>query len=175
LILDVGFDLDPTLPELPKVGIAAEVPAAYGTLSWFGAGPEESYPDRLAGAFLGRYTHSLTELETPYVVPQENGNRSLLRELTLLGGSNRVQPGILSIRADRPVNFSVSRYSQENMLAALHTCDLVDRSTGPGGCYTLNIDIAQRGVGTATCGPDTRDEYRLRPGFFRMKLFLQGR
>ncbi|MDR2402683.1 MAG: DUF4981 domain-containing protein [Spirochaetaceae bacterium] len=175
LILDAGFDLDPTLPELPKVGITAEVPAAYGTLSWFGAGPEESYPDRLAGAFLGRYTHRIAELETPYIVPQENGNRSGLRNLSLLAGEAPAEPKILSLWTDRPVNFSVSRYSQENMLAALHTCDLADLTAGPGGHYLLNIDIAQRGVGTSTCGPDTRDEYRIRPGFFRMKLFLQGR
>jgi beta-galactosidase len=175
LILDVSFDLDPTLPELPKVGITAEVPAAYETISWFGAGPGESYPDRLAGAFLGRYRHSPAELETPYVVPQENGNRSGLRSLSLLGGEAAGEPRTLSLWTDRPVNFSVSRYSQENMLKALHTCDLQDLSAGPGGFYYLNIDIAQRGVGTATCGPDTRDEYRLRPGFFRMKLFLQGR
>ncbi|MDR1950254.1 MAG: DUF4981 domain-containing protein, partial [Spirochaetaceae bacterium] len=173
--LDISFDLDPNLPELPKVGITAEIPAAYGVISWFGAGPEESYPDRLAGAFLGRYIRRIAELETPYVVPQENGNRSGVRGITLLAGEGQAEPKTLSLWADRPVNFSVSRYTQENMLAALHTCDLVDVSRGPEGRCFLNIDIAQRGVGTATCGPDTRDEYRLRPGFFRMKLFLQGR
>jgi beta-galactosidase len=173
LIMDITFDLDPALPELPKVGITARVPAYYGFISWFGAGPQESYPDRLAGAFLGSYSHRIAELETPYIVPQENGNRSGLRSLTLTG--DRIPPGkpaSLTIRPDRPLNFSVSRYSQENQLEALHTIDLADLSAGPEGYYFLNIDLAQRGVGTATCGPDTRDEYRLRAGLFRARLYI---
>jgi beta-galactosidase len=173
LIMDILFDLDPALPELPKVGISARVPAYYGFVSWIGAGPQESYPDRLAGAFLGAYTHHAAELEVPYIVPQENGNRSGLRSLTLTGDRIPLgKPASLTIRPDRPVNFSISRYSQENQLDALHTIDLVDLSTGSDGFYFLNIDIAQRGVGTAACGPDTREEYRLRGGLFRMRLAI---
>ena len=174
LVLDILFDLDPTLPELPKVGISAKVPSRYGEISWFGMGPEESYPDRLAAAFLGRYTHRINELEVPYVLPQENGNRSGVRNLSLIahngagGGAEK-----LTITAEKPVNFSVSRYSPENLWEAKHTCDLVDVSGGADGHYYLNIDIAQRGVGTATCGPDTREEYRVRPGLFGMKLTIE--
>jgi beta-galactosidase len=171
LVLDVLFDLDPTLPELPRVGISAKVPSMYGEISWFGRGPWESYPDRLAAAFLGRYTHRTGEMEVPYVVPQENGNRSGVTNLSLIsrgGGTEKIV-----IVAEKPVNFSVSRYSQENLWEARHTCDLIDLSGGTGGYYFLNIDIAQRGVGTATCGPDTREEYRIRPGLFGMKLFIE--
>jgi beta-galactosidase len=38
----------------------------------------------------------------------------------------------------------------------------------------LNIDIAQRGVGTATCGPDTLEQYRVRGGLFSMRLYISG-
>ncbi|MDR2160055.1 MAG: DUF4981 domain-containing protein [Treponema sp.] len=173
IVMDITFDLDPALPELPKVGIRAKVPARYGTITWFGAGEEESYPDRMAAAFLGHYTSTPAGLEVPYVVPQENGNRSGIRSLTLRAERPpEGQPGTLTIRPCRPVNFSVSRYSLENLMAALHTPDLVDLSAGEGGYYYLNIDIAQRGVGTATCGPDTRSEYRLWGGLYRMRLYL---
>jgi beta-galactosidase len=64
---------------------------------------------------------------------------------------------------------SVSRYTQDNLMAALHTPDLKARDD----CYTLNIDIAQRGIGTATCGPDTREEYRVRPGYYKMRLYIK--
>jgi beta-galactosidase len=174
-ILDLCFDLDPGLPELPKVGLTAPVSAAYDTLSWFGAGPDESYPDRMAGAFLGRYRRKAADMETPYVMPQENGNRSLVRNLTLLNGSPAEgQPGALTIWCAKPMNISVSRYTRENMMRAMHTCDLVDTSLGSGGFFTLNIDAAQRGVGTATCGPDTRDEYRVRGGLYTMRLYIGG-
>jgi beta-galactosidase len=174
-ILDVTFDLDPALPELPKIGLTAPVDAVYDTISWFGAGPEESYPDRLAAAFLGRYRHRVAEMETPYVMPQENGNRSFVRNLSLLNSSGAAgKARALRIWCEEPLNMSVLRYTQENMLAALHTCDLVDTTGGKGGYFTLNLDLAQRGVGTATCGPDTREEYRVRPGLYRARLYIGG-
>ena len=171
--MDICFELDLTLPELPKVGISAKIPAYYNSISWLGAGKEESYPDRLAAAFLGEYQSTPAELEVPYIVPQENGNRSGVRRLTISGNAvpHGEKPSI-SIRPDKPVNFSVSRYSQENLFAALHTIDLVDLSSGDKGYYFLNIDIAQRGVGTATCGPDTRPEYRIWGGLYRMRLYI---
>jgi beta-galactosidase len=173
LVMELCFDLDPGLPELPKVGISAKIPTYYNSISWLGAGNEESYPDRLAAAFLGEYRHSPAELEVPYIVPQENGNRSGVRRLTLSGlAVPQGKPRSLSIRPDRPLNFSVSRYTQENLFKALHTIDLVDVSAGEAGYYFLNIDMAQRGVGTSTCGPDTRPEYRIWGGLYRMKLYI---
>ncbi|GHU71914.1 beta-galactosidase [Spirochaetia bacterium] len=174
-ILDAVFDLDPGLPELPKVGITLPVSAAYGEISWLGLGPDESYPDRLAGAFLGRYHHRIAELETPYVMPQENGNRSGVRSFTLSGNTVPGLPETISFWADTPVNISCSRYTQENLLDARHTPDLLDTTQGKDGYYTLNIDIAQRGVGTATCGPDTREEYRIRSGLFHLRVYLGGK
>ncbi|MDR1904786.1 MAG: DUF4981 domain-containing protein [Treponema sp.] len=173
LVLDITFDLEPSLPEFPKVGISAKIPAYYRDIVWFGKGPHESYPDRLAGAYLGLYKHTPEELETAYIVPQENGNRSGVRSISLSGKDVPTgKPRSFTVYAEKPVNFSISRYEPENLMAALHTCDLKDVSAGSNGYYYLNIDIAQRGVGTATCGPDTREEYRVRPGIFKMKLFV---
>jgi beta-galactosidase len=181
LVMDIVFDLDPRLPELPKVGISARIPANFGVIEWFGLGPGESYPDRKAGVFLGNYTHTPAELETPYILPQENGNRSGVRRITLKhrdGAPVKLPEGNLlgqiTIVPDSPINMSVSRYTQENMLAARHTCDLIDTSKGEGGYYLLNIDCAQRGVGTATCGPDTLEQYRIRPGLFKFRLLISG-
>jgi beta-galactosidase len=166
MVLEVVFNLDPELPELPRVGIMAEIPASYKEISWFGAGPEESYPDRLAAAFLGRYKHSIAGFEVPYVVPQENGNRSGVRNFTLI---NEDPSKNITVWADKPVNIGCSRYSQENMWNSCHTYELEEPSDGR---WFLFIDIAQRGLGTATCGPDTREEYRIRPGLFKMKLYI---
>jgi beta-galactosidase len=181
LVMDIVFDLDPALPELPKVGISARIPAGFGTIEWFGLGPGESYPDRRAGVFLGNYTHSPADLETPYIVPQENGNRSGVRKITLK--HNGVSPGepaagnlpgVITILPETPLNMSVSRYTPENLFAARHTCDLADTSKGENGYYILNIDCAQRGVGTAACGPDTLEQYRVRPGLFKFRLLFSA-
>ncbi|MDR0623895.1 MAG: DUF4981 domain-containing protein [Treponema sp.] len=173
LILDFTFDLDPALPELPRVGVTAKIPAVYDRVAWFGEGPHESYPDRRAGAFLGRWEHTVAGLEVPYIVPQENGNRMGVRLIRLSGKAGA--PGslpVLTIAADTPVMMSCCRYSRENMFEALHTCDLRDLSVGEGSFYFLNIDCAQRGLGTAACGPDTLEQYRIRPGLFSFRLFV---
>ena len=109
-------------------------------------------------------------METPYIVPQENGNRSGVRSFDLRFDAlpGKTEAHCLRFVPALPCNISVSRYDQENVLKALHSPELVDRSRGPEGCYYLNIDAAQRGVGTATCGPDTLEEYRVRPGIFRL-------
>ncbi|MDR0638991.1 MAG: DUF4981 domain-containing protein [Spirochaetaceae bacterium] len=176
LAFDITFDLDPGLPELPKAGLTAKIPARYGNIEWFGLGPGESYPDRQDGVFLGTWTHTPAELETPYVVPQENGNRSGVRRITLLNPSPGTDnaPSAITVLPCQPVNMSVSRYTFENHYAALHTCDLEDTTQGENGYYTLNVDITQRGVGTATCGPDTREAYRLRPGLYRLRFIVTG-
>ena len=36
----------------------------------------------------------------------------------------------------------------------------------------LHLDVAVRGVGTGSCGPDTRPEYRVRPGTYRWRWWL---
>jgi beta-galactosidase len=167
LIMDITFDLEPDLPELPRVGVCAKIPARYNRIQWLGLGPHESYPDRCAGAFLGSYEDSPVSLEVPYIVPQENGNRMGLRRISLMGQKEKI-----TIVPSSPAQFSCSRYTQENMLESLHTCDLVDVSAGENGFYFLNIDCAQRGVGTGTCGPDTLEQYRVRPGLYHMRLFI---
>jgi beta-galactosidase len=173
-IMDITFDLDPSLPELPRIGVTAPFSALYDTVTWFGLGPHETYPDRLDGAFLGLYTAKAADMGTPYIVPQENGCRSGVRRLSLSGGKSGGQdrPAALVVSSAAPVSFSVQKYTAENMTAALHTPDLADTSAGENGRFLLNIDCAQRGVGTATCGPDTREEYRVRPGFYRMRLYF---
>jgi beta-galactosidase len=166
IVFEAVFDLAPDLPELPKVGLLTTVPNSLTQVSWFGLGPGESYPDRRDGVYLGAWSLSPVEMETPYIMPQENGNRSGVRSLDLhfkAGQTLRLVP-------DAPCNISVSRYGREDLLKALHLPELTDVSQGPQGYYLFNIDIAQRGVGTATCGPDTLEQYRLRPGIYRLRL-----
>jgi beta-galactosidase len=174
VIADFRFDLAADLPELPKVGVTAHIPARYSEVSWFGAGAHESYPDRLAASFLGRYSSPVAEMETAYVMPQENGNRSGVRSLSLSDRNAPAgKPAAFIIRTDRALNMSCLRYTQENLWEARHTPDLKDTMRGAEGYYTLNLDIAQRGVGTATCGPDTLEKYRIRPGRFGMRLYIK--
>jgi beta-galactosidase len=156
--------------------VVAKIPAVYSTINWLGKGPHESYPDRADAALFGAYTDTLDSLLVPYIVPQENGNRTGVRRVTLSATKSAKAEGLtqhgksITFIPDRPVNFSCTPYADDNVHAARHTCDLVDLRDGPGGYYFLHLDAAQRGVGTAACGPDTLEAYRVRPGVYTFRV-----
>ena len=62
-----------------RVGLEMALKPMMQAVSWYGLGPNETYPDSIAAGRLGRYQSSVEELETQYVVPQENGHRSEVR------------------------------------------------------------------------------------------------
>jgi beta-galactosidase len=157
------FDLDPSLPELPRVGLSCALAPGFEKARWYGRGPQECYVDRKAGAALGLWESSIDELQVPYVLPQENGNRTDLRwlELSSPGASLRVE-------GDRSFDFGASHHGARQLWTAAHTCDLVRLPE-----TFLTLDVVQRGVGTATCGPDTLERYRLAPGPMLLELELE--
>jgi len=159
------FDLDPGLPELPKIGLSCALSAPIESVRWYGRGPHECYPDRKAGAALGIYASSVDALQVPYVLPQENGNRSDVRWLEL--GADAASPAALRIESPASFEFTASHHEAGQLWKAAHTCDLVRRQE-----TFLCLDAAQRGLGTATCGPDTLEKYRLRPGPVGLELSL---
>ncbi|HZK19926.1 MAG TPA: glycoside hydrolase family 2 TIM barrel-domain containing protein [Treponemataceae bacterium] len=177
-VWNIEFCLNEELSEYPRVGITAQMNAIYDTVSWYGRGPHECYSDRCAGAALGSYTKKADALEVPYIVPQDNANRCDVRSLVLhpkkgsnLSDGTPAHP--LHIEADVPFNFSYSKYTASDLWESTHINELTDLSTmtnGVDGYYILNIDIAQRGVGTGACGPDTLEAYRIRPGVYHIQL-----
>ena len=65
-----------SLPPLPRAGLTFALSSEYSAVEHCGLGPYEVYPDRMAAAYLGVFSHTVEELHTPYIVPQENGRRA---------------------------------------------------------------------------------------------------
>ena len=59
------------------------LPTGLDQVSWYGRGFQETYCDRKTGAKIGRYEAKVAELETPYMRPQENGNRVDVRSVEI--------------------------------------------------------------------------------------------
>jgi beta-galactosidase len=38
----------------------------------------------------------------------------------------------------------------------------------------VSLDVAQRGLGAASCGPDTLDRYRIGPGEYELTFDIEG-
>jgi len=199
LLCENEFAIDKGLPELPRVGVSLVAPSALEHLQWFGRGPWENYSDRKRSALLGLWETTVTDDYVPYILPQEYGNKTDVRWLRLHNGKARAGEssgakgkaksvttwakssglgadfgelcGLLVSRPSGSPCFeaSASHFTAADLFAAKHTIDLKPRPE-----VYLNIDVAQRGLGTASCGPDTLPEYRLQPGNHALRFSLGG-
>ncbi|MEU8988238.1 glycoside hydrolase family 2 TIM barrel-domain containing protein [Streptomyces sp. NPDC048558] len=162
--VDEEAELPETFDDVARVGTVFETGAELDLLEWFGQGPWESYPDRGTGAPVGHHSVPVDELFTPYLRPQESGGRHGVRRFTL---SAPDATGLL-VGLDEPRQVSVTRYRAEDLTSARHHDELVPRP----GCV-VHIDAAHRGLGTASCGPDTSPSYLVAPGVHRWSWTLR--
>jgi beta-galactosidase len=124
------------------------------------------HPDRKRGGLIGLWESSVDDQYVPYIRPQENGGHADVRWLEV-GGSDGKTGGI-RIELDEPRQVSVTHHRAADLATATHDIDLV-----PVPETSVHIDAAHRGLGTASCGPDTLPEYRLTPGTYRWAWTLR--
>ncbi|WP_433061594.1 glycoside hydrolase family 2 TIM barrel-domain containing protein [Dactylosporangium sp. CS-033363] len=165
--LELTLRVEPTgdwdIP-LPRLGVRLELPPELGDVTWFGAGPGEAYPDSRTAALIGRYESTVDGLATPYVYPQENGNRADARWLTLTGPDG----GGLRVEGLPRIDFTARRWSTAALDAALHRADLV-----PSDRIHLHLDHAHHGLGSAACGPGVLPQYVLHAAPATFAVVLQ--
>ena len=79
--VDVRLAMDPVkeLGDMPEFGMITKLSADYDRVRFFGLGPLENYIDRREGARLGIFDYRAAENMTPYLMPQECGNRTGVR------------------------------------------------------------------------------------------------
>ena len=149
------FSIPKALADLPRLGATCLLPMDLERLRWFGRGPFENYSDRNRAAMMDVHESSVAEQDVPHVMPQEHGNRTDVRWLTLQGTGGWG----LRVEAEDPLEFSASRFSAQDLDAARHTYDLKLRPE-----VILNLAYRQRGLGTGSCGPDTLERYTVPAG-----------
>jgi beta-galactosidase len=144
------------LEDLPRIGINFEIDGALQNYTYFGIGGHETYPDRKIGR-VHKWISTVADQYTPYVRPQENGGHAGVRWFTLTDASGR---GI-RIDLDKPLQVSANPFRAEQLADATHDVELV-----PTGKTIVHIDAAHRGLGTASCGPDTLPQYLVSGGTY---------
>jgi beta-galactosidase len=143
------------LPELPRFGMQLVVPGGFETVTWYGRGPHESYWDRKAGARVGVWSGSVDDQFVDYSEPQENGNKTDVRWVSL---TNDEGAGLLVVGAPL-IAFSAHHYTTDDLENAKYSYQMEYRED-----ITFNIDMQQTGVGgDDSWGARTHDEYTLRP------------
>lgn len=162
LQMENRFDIPKAFVDLPRIGLQMIVPEALSQVAYYGRGPFENYRDRNHGSLLGRHDLTVEAMYTPYILPQENGNRSDLRWFALHNGTVG-----LRIASPTPFESHASRFSDMDLYAAFHTHELIPRER-----IYWHLDLMQRGIGGKSCGPDALPHYRIGPGRYEWSLTL---
>ena len=140
--------------DLARVGTLFELDGSLNELVYFGTGAHETYPDRKIGR-IGRYVSTVAAQYIPYVRPQENGGHAAVRWFELVNA----QGNGLRFVMGKPAQVSVTPNRDADLADSTHDVEVV-----PCGNTVVHIDTAHRGVGTASCGPDTLDKYLIKTG-----------
>ncbi len=168
-LADGGIDVAETvvipdsLTDLARIGTVLETVPGLEALEWFGTGPVETYPDRKRGGLVGRWRSTVTDQYVPYVRPQENGGHADVRWLTLADGGGRG----LRIVLDEPRQASATHMRATDLATATHDVEVAPRPE-----TIVHLDVAHRGLGTASCGPDTLPGYLVGPGTYHWSWSL---
>lgn len=139
-------------PSLARIGLRWTLPEEWSHVQWFGAGPGEAYPDSRQAVHIGRFDATVEQMQTPYLRPQENGNRADVRWATV---ADEEGSGI-RIDGAPAFNLAARRWSDQHLAAARHQTDL----TAEPMVY-LYTDHAVHGVGSGAVGPGVLPEHRL--------------
>ncbi|WP_141499841.1 glycoside hydrolase family 2 TIM barrel-domain containing protein [Paenibacillus luteus] len=138
LNVKVRYEGAEDLPKLPIFALSFKVPADYHHLDWYAMGPNENYIDRAFGARLGEFQNDAADNVSGYVVPQESGNRTGVRRVSI---SNDYAQGIrISAPATQPVECNISPYTAFELESANHHYEL------PNVHYTV-VTVAGRQMG----------------------------
>ncbi len=148
---------------LPRIGLQMSLPVDLDRVRWYGLGPGETYPDSRQAGRVGLWEMTIEQMTTPYERPQENGNRSDVRWVSL---SDAHGAGLMAKGHPR-INFSAHRNTPEEFTQARHPTDLVPRHE-----IVLILDHAQNGLGSASCGPGVLPQYKLAPADFDFSVSL---
>ena len=160
ILFQHAVTVDAALPDLPRLGVSLTLPPDFMHLTWFGRGPWESYPDRKRAALVSRYESTVAEQYVPYIVPQDHGNHTDTRWFTLTDDAGA---GLrFEAVGGKTFDFSASHYHPDDLFRAAHTHELQPRPE-----IFVTIDHRQRGLGSASCGPDTLPKYKIPPGIYR--------
>lgn len=140
------------MPHMPVFALDFKLKRQLRSFRYYGMGPAENYCDRNCGARLGLWESTAEENLSGYLNPQECGNRTGVRTLSVFDGA---QHGLTFAKADKPFEMSVLPHSAYELENALHLDEL------PRVRYTwVRIAAKQMGVGgDDSWGAPVHEEY----------------
>ena len=158
------------LEDLPRLGFEFVLPKEYSEVAYLGYGEYETYADKHRGAIKREYGFDVQKDFSGYIKPQECGSHYSTEWAKIKrkdGGMSATNKPI-TVAMDRAFSFSALPFSKEELMCAAHDYEL------PASDKTVvNVDYKMAGVGSQSCGPKLRDEYRILDEKFNFEVFIQ--
>ena len=149
LIATVEYALTDYVERFPRFGIEFGVDKAHSKFSYVGFGPWESYADKHIACEYGFYESSAEEnYDRNYIRPQESGSHYACKYLAV--------KDLFQVTAEQPFSCSVNPFTTAQLRKARHSFELEENDF-----VNVCIDLAMRGVGSHSCGPDLPAEYEI--------------
>ncbi|GAB1415761.1 glycoside hydrolase family 2 TIM barrel-domain containing protein [Paludibacter sp.] len=149
--------LSDDLPEMMRFGMIMTLSGGYDNFTWYGRGPHENYIDRNADTFMGIWNGKVKDQAFAYYRPQETGNKTDVRWLTL---TNDRKQGV-RIEGAQPLSVSATNYKPEDLDPGRSKKQQHWSDVNPRWETVLCVDLFQRGVaGLNSWGAKPLDQYR---------------
>ncbi len=161
---------DAKMPNLYRYGVKLEMPKEFDRIRYYGRGPFENYADRNTSSFIGLYNQNVAEQYYPYIRPQESGNKTGLRWLSILGRNSQ---GI-RFYSSQPLSASVLEYELEMLDDGMakeqrHSPELIK-----SGHTTVCLDLKQQGLGCIDSWYSIpKEEYLLPYGDYNFTFIIE--
>ena len=166
LQVDETATIPESLPDLPRVGTVLEIVPGLERLAWFGTGPARDVPRPEAG----RARRALGRRRLDQLLRRTSGPRRTAATPTCAGSSCATRPGAAcASRSTRPRQVSATHFRAADLAAATHHVG----ARAARRRAIVHLDAAHRGLGTASCGPDTLPAYLVGPGTYRWSWVLE--
>lgn len=136
------------ISSIPRIGFSFAIRKDLCSITYFGLGPRENYPDRKSGSEMGVWNTSPDSMGFDYIFPCENGNRSNCSWVLFQQSISQRGGGLMLITGDQNSHFHFSAllHSQKELHSATHTYLLQDRRLGENSIY-CNVDSHHMGIG----------------------------
>jgi beta-galactosidase len=146
---------------LPRIGVTLSLDGSLDNVSWYGRGPQASYPDRKSGYRIGEWSYTVDDMYEPYLMPQDYGLRMDCRRVCFTDNAGKG----LMFKMDVPFGFNAYPFTTDNLTKAVYQYQL-ERSRD----ITLNLNYADTGVGDTSRG--TLAAYRAYPEAYERTIVI---
>ncbi|AHF15475.1 glycoside hydrolase family 2 TIM barrel-domain containing protein [Niabella soli] len=156
---------------LMRVGNDMELDKEFSKIQWYGRGPWENYWDRHTASNVGRYSQTIEEQYFPYARPQESGNKTDVRWISL---TNNKGVGLRFEMADSLLSVAALPYSVEQLDPAPVKKQFHSGELEKADKIYMHVDLRQMGVqGMDSWGSMPLKKYWITPGTYQYSYWIR--